>query len=270
MLKHRVATSLVLFLGVYIVFFGMPGVFHVPEWIFISCAWLICLASIYELTRMYQFGFIQQLLLMVVVSVILFILYFLPYDASQIIRVLAVLTWCFVAPLILVWRPKKFSKLAISGLGIMIFIPAFYALVVLHGLFGSWQLISLLAIAWVSDTGAYFVGRKFGRHKLSPTISPGKSIEGALGGLFFVIVYLLILKELNWSIYLTSYMLVFKFALILTTVSIIGDLLESWFKRVAEVKDSGCLLPGHGGVLDRIDSLLAVLAISFAMIRGLI
>lgn len=270
MLKHRIFTSLSLLLVVYVIFFGIPGLFYVPEWIFISCVWLLCLTCIYELTRMYKFGFLSQVGLMILISTILFLLYSLPYDSSQIVRIISVITWCLIAPLILLYKPEKFSKIAIIGLSVLIFVPAFYAIVVLHGLFGSWQLISILAIAWVSDTGAYFVGRRFGRHKLSPQISPGKSIEGAIGGMFFVIIYLLILKELDWSIYLTSYLIVFKFGVILTVVSIIGDLLESWFKRVSGVKDSGSILPGHGGVLDRLDSLLAVLAVSFAMIRGII
>ena len=127
-----------------------------------------------------------------------------------------------------------------------------------------------MAIARVADTGAYFVGKQFGKHKLAPRISPGKSIEGAIGGLVLVIIYLVILKYFNLADYLITYSMAFKFATILTVISIAGDLFESWLKRVAGVKDSGSILPGHGGVFDRIDSLIAVLAIAFAIIRGML
>lgn len=270
MLKHRVGTALVLFIITCFLLFGIPGIFSMPEMVFISMAWLLCLAGVYELTKMYNFRPLYQSTLMLLVTSVLFTLYFIPYDSSQIIRIISVITWCVIVPIILIWQPKNFSILAISLLALIIFIPAFYSLVLLHGLFGSWQLISILAIAWVADTGAYFVGRKFGRHKLAPTISPGKSVEGAIGGMIFVVIYLLILKLLNLTIYLPDYLTVFKFAILLTIVSIMGDLIESWFKRVAKVKDSGNILPGHGGIFDRIDSLVAVIAIAFALIRGLI
>ena len=268
MFLQRLSTSIGLLIIVFILFFGIPGVMAIPEIVFIAAAWLLCLLGIYELTRMYHFDMLNQIGLMFLVSAILYTLYFIQYDSSQIIRAIAVFTWCFMVPIVLIMQPKKISKLAIAGFVLVIFVPSFYSLVVLHGIFGGVQLLSIIAIAWAADTGAYLVGNKFGKHKLVPHISPGKSIEGVLGGFAAVIIYLLILKYFEVTVYLYSYAAVFKFAFILTSVSILGDLLESWFKRVAKVKDSGNILPGHGGILDRIDSLVAVLALAFAMIRG--
>jgi phosphatidate cytidylyltransferase len=270
MLIHRTMTALVLFLVTCFLLFGIPGVFRMPDMVFVTMSWLLCIAAVYELAKMYKFNIASQVGLLSTITAMLFILYFIPYDASQIVRIISIVTWCLIVPIILVWQPKNISTSAIWALAILIFVPAFYSIVVLQGLFGSMQLISILAIAWVADTGAYFVGRKFGKHKLAPSISPGKTIEGAVGGVVFVIIYLLILKALAVTVYLPSYFAVFKFAIILTTVSMLGDLIESWLKRVAKVKDSGNLLPGHGGIFDRIDSLIAVLAVAFAMIRGLI
>jgi phosphatidate cytidylyltransferase len=268
MFVHRLLTSIGLLVMVLILFFGIPGVVVVPDLIFIIAAWLLCLLGMYELTRMYKFDMVNQIGLISLVSVLLYTLYFIPYDSSSIIQVIAIMTWCFIVPALLILQPQKISRLVIACFVLLIFVPAFYSIVVLHGLFGSAQLISIIAIAWIADTGAYLVGRKFGRHKLAPHISPGKSIEGALGGFILVLIYLFTLKYFDWAIYLDSYVTVFKFAFILTSVSILGDLLESWFKRVAKVKDSGTILPGHGGMLDRIDSLLAVLPIAFALIRS--
>lgn len=270
MLRHRVYTASVLLLITCFLLFGIPGMVRVPDSVFISMAWLLCMAGVYELTRMYKFYMINQIGLISIITLILFVLYFIPYDASQVIRFISLLTWCFIVPVILIWQPKSFSKYVIGSFALIIFVPSFYSLVLLHGLLGSIQLISILAIAWIADMGAYFVGRKIGKYKLAPTISPNKSVEGAIGGMVFVFIYLLILKRLNFSVYLPDYSSVIKFTIILTIVSIMGDLLESWFKRVANVKDSGNILPGHGGIFDRIDSLLAVLAVSFALIRGII
>ncbi len=263
MLIHRVITSLVLISLVGIVFF------LVPESIYAICLILFCTIAIYELTNMYKFDLVNQLGLIIIFIFLAGFLCFVNYDASQIIRIGAVILWCFIAPIILLLQPKNFSRPVICVLGMAIFSIAVYAMVILHVLLGAWQLLSIMAIAWIADIGAYFAGRSLGRHKLAPKISPGKSIEGAIAGLFLVIIYLCILKYFNLVDYLYSYVAVLKFALILVSASIVGDLLESWLKRVAGVKDSGSILPGHGGVFDRVDSLVAVLAIAFAMIRGI-
>src|SRR5579863_7327259 len=225
MLIHRTMTALVLFFVTCFLLFGIPGVFKMPDMVFVTMSWLLCIAAVYELTKMYKFNIISQIGLLSTITVLLFILYFTPFDVSQLVRIISILTWCLIIPVILFWQPKHISRAAICGLAIIIFVPAFYAMVVLQGLFGSFQLISILAIAWVADTGAYFVGRKFGKHKLAPTISPSKTIEGAIGGMVFVIIYLLILKSLNVTVYLPDYPAVFKFAIILTIVSILGDLI---------------------------------------------
>lgn len=263
MLMHRVVTSLILIVLVGVVFF------LVPESIYTSCLILFCTIGIYELTKMYKFDEINQIGLLVIFIFLASYLCFTNYDASQIMRIGAVILWCFIAPMTLLLQPKRISKPIICIFAIAIFTIAVYSMVILHVLLGAWQLLSIMAVAWIADIGAYFVGRRFGRHKLAPKISPGKSIEGAMAGLVLVIIYLSILKYFNLAIYLYSYVAVLKFGLILVSASIVGDLLESWLKRVAGVKDSGSILPGHGGIFDRVDSLVAVLAIAFAMIRGL-
>ncbi len=264
MLIQRTITALVLFVIVGIVFFATPPA------AFAAASWLMCMIAMYEMAKMYKFNFVQILALLVINTLLVIGINKVNQDFSQIVRITAVITWCFVVPLVLIFTPQRFPKPVIAVFGTILFIPAYYSLVVLHALFGPWQLISIMAIAWVADTGAYFVGRSIGKHKLAVKISPGKSIEGAIGGSVLVIIYLLVLNHFNLALYLPNAGTAVKFALILTTVSIIGDLFESWLKRVAKVKDSSNILPGHGGIFDRIDSLIAVLAIAFALIRGMI
>ena len=128
-----------------------------------------------------------------------------------------------------------------------------------------WLALAAMAIVWIADTAAYFSGRRFGRHKLAPAISPGKTWEGALGALIGVAVYALALVPLaaragyrgSHDAYAVVVWLLF--ALALAALSIVGDLYESLLKRRANAKDSGAILPGHGGVLDRIDALVAAM-----------
>lgn len=136
-------------------------------------------------------------------------------------------------------------------------------------------MLSILALVWVADIAAYFFGRAFGRHKLAPSISPGKTVEGALGGLLTVwIVGLLAMGapfsdsffgRLGRAWPLPGLILALAF---LVGLSIVGDLLESCLKRQVGAKDSGRLLPGHGGVLDRIDALLPVIPVALLMSHG--
>ncbi len=145
-----------------------------------------------------------------------------------------------------------------AAIGWMVLLPSFVALVALHSseTLGPGYTLFCLTLMWVADSGAYFSGRQWGRRKLAPWVSPGKSWEGVAGGGLLSGVWAVvggIALGLEWQ------QIVFFVLLSLVTVgfSIIGDLFESMFKRLARVKDSGQLLPGHGGVLDRIDSVTA-------------
>jgi phosphatidate cytidylyltransferase len=134
--------------------------------------------------------------------------------------------------------------------------------------------LSLLLVVWLADIGAYFAGKAFGRHKLAPAISPGKTWEGAIGGWLAVLVvatvailvhafeptlYSALLERLGAIRTLVA-------LTILVAFSVVGDLFESMLKRQAGVKDSSGLLPGHGGVLDRIDALLPVLPLAMLLL----
>jgi phosphatidate cytidylyltransferase len=171
--------------------------------------------------------------------------------------------WTLLVPLWLrnQWRARQWPIMALIGW--VVLIPTWLALVELRTL-GPELLLGLLAVVWVADTAAYFAGRKFGRRKLAPSISPGKTWEGVAGAFLGVTLYGLAWNMWDGSAVLFSSGLWWGVLLLwlLTLFSILGDLFESWMKRVAGLKDSGRLLPGHGGVLDRIDALTAALPLA--------
>lgn len=148
------------------------------------------------------------------------------------------------------------ARILVLGLGLDLLWICVHSLVYLHYVYGGWTLLFMFTLVWVVDIGAYFSGRRFGRHKLAAAISPGKTWEGVYGGIAATLVWMLLVYALvdGWQLGLAHYLLI---GLATVSVSIVGDLFESVLKREAGVKDSGKMLPGHGGVLDRIDSVIA-------------
>lgn len=152
------------------------------------------------------------------------------------------------------WKEK--GTLAI--IGVLVLVPAWWSLVLMQRQpEGHWWLLYVMLLVWGADTGAYFVGRKFGKNKLAPAVSPGKSKEGLWGGLAVTSV-IAVLVAFNTSaadkVGLIPFLLI---SLVAVVGSVYGDLAESMFKRQRGIKDSSQLLPGHGGILDRIDSITA-------------
>jgi len=124
-----------------------------------------------------------------------------------------------------------------------------------------WLLLYAMSLVWAADTFAYFAGHFFGKHKLAPAVSPGKTIEGVVGGLLGATVVAGIAGVAGWKLSGIPLVAWLSLAAVSALVSVLGDLLESKFKRLAGVKDSGTLLPGHGGVCDRVDALSAGLPV---------
>lgn len=171
------------------------------------------------------------------------------------------LAWWIMAVMLIISYPDSKSawqtKTVKLIIGWLILVPAWAGLVSIRSHeYGSAFILYLFGIVWMADIAAYFFGRWFGRHKLAPKLSPGKTWQGAIGGFIMVAVLALIV---GWAAGLSSFhqlgMLIVS--LIVSVFSIFGDLLESMFKRERGIKDSSHLLPGHGGVMDRIDSLTA-------------
>ena len=119
-------------------------------------------------------------------------------------------------------------------------------------------------LVWSADTGAYFSGKRFGKHKMAPAVSPNKTIEGLVGGVILAVIITWLGAKLL-SIPFISISSLLSIAIITVVISVLGDLVESMFKRASGVKDSGNILPGHGGILDRIDSLTAAIPV-FALL----
>ena len=167
----------------------------------------------------------------------------------------AVLFWVIVAPIWLARGVSPQHRIALLAAGFIILVPAALALAALPPL----QVLAVLVLVWVADSAAYFVGRAWGRRKLAPSISPGKTWEGAWGGIAGALAYAIICRGLAGAV---AWMPLVAGAALLAVLSIVGDLFESAAKRQAGVKDSGTLLPGHGGILDRIDSATATLPLA--------
>jgi len=197
----------------------------------------------------------------------------------QYILWLAVAWWLLSATLTFLY--PKYSKFwashrSVRGVfGWLTLIPTWLAFVVIRSndysndpYHGAQLIMFLFLMVWSADIGAYFVGKSIGKHKLMPNVSPGKTMEGFIGGVIFACLLVSYAGYLlEWE--QQQFLLVIAVTAIITTISVLGDLNESMFKRQAGIKDSGSILPGHGGILDRIDSLTAtapIYALCYAML----
>ncbi|WP_022964014.1 phosphatidate cytidylyltransferase [Halopseudomonas pelagia] len=198
-----------------------------------------------------------------VVALLMLGLYRVNWPA-QYLFIPAVIWWVLAAVMVVryprgreLWAGAMLAQL----FGLLILLPAWYGLIWLRETAnGLWLIMALMVLVWAADIGAYFAGKTWGKHKLMANVSPGKTIEGFLGGLVFTqVLTLMALMYLGWS--LGSVLLGLLGAALVVTFSVVGDLTESLFKRDQGLKDSSNLLPGHGGVLDRIDSLTAAIPV---------
>lgn len=157
-----------------------------------------------------------------------------------------------------------------AAFGVAAVVALWFGLATLYIEYGAWFLVSLMALVWFADSIAYFAGKAIGRHKLAPAISPGKTIEGAMGGLLGAAAWMMLSGAVPGSF---SAVLVQRYGIAvmlgiavgLAALSIVGDLFESLLKRRAGIKDSSQLLPGHGGVYDRIDALFPIVPVALLL-----
>ncbi len=184
--------------------------------------------------------------------------------ANATLPAMAALVWWCLALMLVLRFPASFPRgpwglARMAPLGWLLIGTTLITVAALHrGVNGPWRLMFMLFIVFAADVGAYLVGRNYGKRKLAPAVSPGKSIEGALGGLGLVALWAAAAGPYVFQIdSLPQLALLIAVAVFTAAVSVIGDLTESLFKRLRGLKDSGTLLPGHGGFLDRIDSILA-------------
>lgn len=199
----------------------------------------------------------------VVVAALLFLMQLLPGIAPWVLGA-AVLWWGLATFLVLTY-PRTSEHWAGAAaklvIGLLILLPAWQGLVFIKQQpLGNWLIMAVMVLVWGADIGAYFSGKAFGKRKLAPQVSPGKSWEGVYGGLLLSLVIAAVVGLVaGWSV--GQIILGLLGAAIVVFISVVGDLTESMFKRQAGIKDSSNLLPGHGGVLDRIDSLTAAIPV---------
>ena len=256
MLKTRVITALLLVAGLALILFGLPPL-----------AAVLTFAAIAALAAWEWGGLMRQdqPARVMYAFVLLLFCWQLTVAAPQLVPILLAVStgfWILVVPL---WFRFKWT---LAGndffgylLGALVILPTWAAMVALHAV-STWLMLAVMALVWVADISAYFAGRAFGKHKLAVTISPGKTWEGVAGAVVGVLIYggiVLTFSPLQGRLALPLMVLLL---ILLTAVSVMGDLFESLLKRQAGIKDSSNLLPGHGGVLDRIDALTSTLPVA--------
>ncbi len=272
MLKLRVITALILFP------LAVSGILFLSNNTFAAFVGLIMLFGAYEWAGFAKFpSLASKIAYVFIVATILFSIWLINFMlSSSAMNITAGTFWLFALLLIFgypgstkLWSGKT-VVIAVMGLFLLTF--TWYAVISVHAISnlkfadifisGPYLLLSSLMLIFAADTGAYFSGKRFGKNKLAPKVSPGKSIEGALGGLALALLMAIVFTLWNGGV-LQDYLYVIGITFVTVSFSIIGDLMESMFKRQANIKDSGNLLPGHGGILDRIDSITAAVPVFF-------
>lgn len=264
MLRQRILTAAVVLLVALAALFWFPN----AAWsLFIA---LVTMLGAWEWGRLSGWGTAARLTYAVLIGASCVAIFTVPtqqasaawqaqFDLAVFAAALAF--WIGIALPWIAWRWRLRNPIALALAGWWVLVPAWLAATRLQ--LQPVLLLSLLVIIWVADTAAYFAGRRFGRNKLAPLVSPGKTWEGVAGAMAAVAVYAWAMQP--WvaqdfpSIAGARWM---GLAFVLVGLGIVGDLFESWLKRRAQVKDSGRLLPGHGGILDRADALTAAMPLA--------
>ena len=258
MLKLRVISALIMApLVIY-------GVLYLDNPVFSAILGAILLAGAWEWSHLIPLRtIVARLVYTCVLGVLMWLVWWLGLEALINPLLLLAFVWWLCA---LLWlsQPKFLAQASLlnSSLkmlaGALVILPAWAALSSLHanGERGPALTLLLLLLVWLADIGAYFAGRQWGHRKLAPAVSPGKTWEGVYGGLLLSLLFAAIAgwfysHSLGWTL---SFMMV---AVVTVMFSVAGDLLESLMKRQSGIKDSGHIIPGHGGIFDRIDSLVA-------------
>lgn len=255
MLKTRVITAVILTIGFLMVLFLASKM----VW---SCLMLAAtLVGVWEWAKLIKLNK-HQVHLCVASALVIGLLWIFTIDTSFALYhdeivfgllSLSALFWIVFSPVWLISRKKVNQKLLMTFLGLVLLSATWLALNGLRNI-SPWLLLGVLAIVWLADIAAYFAGKRFGRHKLAPEISPGKTWEGVAGAILAATIYGLVLC---YYMHYSRWLIVGLWLIVV--LSVMGDLFESLLKRQAGVKDSSHLLPGHGGVLDRIDGLIPTL-----------
>jgi len=259
MLKIRLITASILIPALLI------AIFFSADWVWSLLAGLVVMLACWEWVDLIKLNSTaKKIFLSAALVICIFFIYAFNSTYTQlservilIFITIAALIWTFLVPF---WLASNINlnakKVLISIVGLVLLPATLIALLGLHRI-SPWLLLGVIATVSIADSAAYFFGKSFGKHKLAPSISPGKTWEGVLGALFTVAIYgALLCYFLGYSVWLLIGLLC------LVIFSVMGDLFESKLKRQANVKDSGQLLPGHGGILDRIDGLMPSLIIS--------
>lgn len=266
MLRQRVWTALALILGF------LAALFYFPPAVWSILMGAIALGAAWEWARLCGLsGFLKGLYALLVGCAIA-LLYILSGEFEFImpgVWLATLLFWFLLAPLWLFKHWMVRQRFLLLTIGFIVLLPTWFAFVSLREI-NAVLLLFLMGLVWVADIAAYFSGRQWGKHKLAPQISPGKTWEGVIGALLMAMCYVAIwrffapyslvrLSTASWLIQSLA-------AMLFVAISITGDLFESHLKRTAGVKDSGNIIPGHGGILDRIDSQTSVLPVAMALI----
>jgi phosphatidate cytidylyltransferase len=256
MLKQRVLTAVLLGAALLTVILWLPaeaalavfaGVVLVGAWEWSSFARFATAAS--------------RWLFVAIVAIAMILMWFYSRSEEHLHALLLVaLVWWILAFLWLSFAPTSQTRATVTGSGLLVLVPAWVAITHLYlqpgdalEARGPQLVLFLLLLVWAADTGAFFAGRRFGRIKLAPHVSPSKTWEGVLGGLAAAMA----VAAIGSVLFNVRRMAFLALCMAVVLISIVGDLTESMFKRYAGLKDSGAVFPGHGGVLDRIDSITA-------------
>lgn len=247
MLRARIITAIIAVSVLALVLFVVP---EIAAELFIAA---IVIAGAWEWSRFLGLptGWSRALYVIFIAALMAVVNVYFTAASTQLLLQSA-LVWWVVALLWTFVFPTPIPVVLRWICGALILVPMYAALVLLYHA-DPWLLAFALLLVWAADIGAYFAGKRFGRVKLAPAISPGKTWEGVIGGLLLVV--LLTVARSVWVD--TNLMVLVPFCMAVASLSIVGDLTVSMFKRTSGVKDSGKLFPGHGGMLDRIDSLAA-------------